>query len=138
MIFIYVLCAACPENVFSHGEKTKALPHFKEGVTKVSENGLFSIEVVLDPAQPKTGKNKVKVYLHDAKGRDLEDAKVELEVRNKDKSGSSAPGTKTREMGQGEYIIRNVIYDSPGSYELRVKVKIDDDTDSASFDVEVK
>ncbi|MBI4839016.1 MAG: hypothetical protein HY806_07765, partial [Nitrospirae bacterium] len=53
-VFIYALCIVCPENVFSHGKKAKALPHFKEGVTKVSENELFSIEIVPDPVQPKT------------------------------------------------------------------------------------
>lgn len=138
IVFIYALCVVCPGNVFSHGKKAKALPHFKEGVTKVSENELFSIEIVTDPVQPKAGKNKVKVYLHDADGRDLEDAKVELEVWNKDKSVASGEKTKTREMGQGEYIVRNVIYDSPGRYELRIRVTKDNDMDRAAFDVEVK
>jgi hypothetical protein len=107
-------------------------------VTKVSENELFSIEIVLDPAQPRTGKNKVKVYLHDADGRDIEDAKIELEVWNKDKGELSAGKPKTREMGQGEYIVRNVIYNAPGKYELRVRVTKDNDMDRAVFDVEVK
>lgn len=138
MVFICALFIVCSGNAFSHGKKAKALPHFKEGVTKVSENELFSIEIIPEPVQPKTGKNKVKVYLHDAEGRDIEDAKIELEVWNKDKSALSAEKPKTRETGQGEYILRNVIYDTPGRYELRVKVTKDADTDRAVFDVEVK
>lgn len=125
-------------DAIAHGKKAKALPHFKEGITKVSENGHFSIEIVLEPLKPKIGKNSVKVYLHDAEGKDLEDAKVELEVWNKNKGAFSTEKPKTKETEQGEYIIRNVIYDAPDIYELRVKVASGKESDRAVFEVEVK
>ncbi|MDP2279397.1 MAG: hypothetical protein Q8K51_14365, partial [Nitrospirota bacterium] len=84
-LFFLVIVLFIAGSAFAHGKKAKPLPHFAEGITKVSDNGLFSIEIVLEPAKPRIGKNKVRVYLHDAEGNDLEGAKVELEVWNKDR-----------------------------------------------------
>lgn len=125
-------------NSFAHTKKAKPLPHFKEGVTKVSEEGLYSVEIVLEPLTPKAGKNKVKVYLHDADGGDLEKAVVSLEVRNKNKGAVSGEKTKTIETAGGEYIIRNVVYESPDIYELVIMVTKEGKTDKVVFEIDVK
>lgn len=141
LVFVFMLPAlliTSNASVFAHGKKAKPLPHFKEGITKVSEKEHFSVEIVPEPQQPKTGKNVLKVYLHDSEGKDLEGAKVELEVWSKDKNVMSKEKPKTRETEHGEYIIKNVIYDSPGLYELRVKVTSGTDVDITVFEVEVK
>ncbi|MDP3296103.1 MAG: FixH family protein [Thermodesulfovibrionia bacterium] len=140
--FIFFLVMAlfltATAEVFAHGKKAKPLPHFAEGITKVSDNGLFSIEIVLEPLKPKVGKNKIKVYLHDIDGKDLEGAKVEVKVWNKDKDILFKDKTKTMETADGEYIVSNVVYDAQGLYELRVKVTKSSESDKAIFDVEVK
>ena len=137
-LFFLVIASFIAGDAFAHGKKAKPLPHFAEGITKVSENGLFSIEIVLEPLQPKVGKNKIKVYLHDADGKDLEGAKVEVEVWNKDRGVLSKDKTKTRETSDGEYIISNVVYDFAGKYEIRIMVIKGSESDKAIFEVEVK
>lgn len=138
LIFTIFLLAAMNSNASANGKKAKSLPHFHEGITKVSENGYFSIEIVPDPLKPKTGKNYVKVYLHDSDGKDLEDAKVDIEVWNKGKAVQSTEKSKTRETAQGEYIVRNIVYESAGIYELIVKVTKGNESDRAVFEIEVK
>lgn len=125
-------------DLSAHGKKATPLPHFAEGITKVSDNGLFSIEIVPEPIKPKVGKNRVNVYLHDAEGKDLEGAIVTLEVWNKDKGTLSAENPKTKETEHGEYIVRNVVYDSYGVYELRVSIRKGNQGDSAVFEIKVK
>ncbi len=136
--FLFMLTFLFTTEAIAHGKKAKPLPHFAEGITKVSDNGLFSIEIVLEPVKPRIGKNKVRVYLHDIEGKDLEGARVEVEVWNKDRGVLSKDKTKTKETSDGEYIISNVVYDVQGSYELRVKVTKGDESDRTVFEVEVK
>jgi len=133
-VFFFLLST----NLLAHTKKAKPLPHFKEGITKVSEEGLYSVEIVLEPLEPKIGKNKVKVYLHDADGRDLEKAIVSLEVKNKNKGVTSGEKTNTIETAGGEYIIRNVVYESPDVYELVILITKDGKADKAVFEIEVK
>lgn len=106
--------------------------HFNESLFKVTENRLFSIEILMDDKEYRIGKNVIGVVIHDARDEDVEGAEIDLTLR--DGLGQDIAVTPlVKDKGDGLYTVANVDPRRGGKFELRMKVKKKNNEDSAIF-----
>jgi hypothetical protein len=99
----------------------------------MSEKGLFQIKLSAKGQLLKYGRNAVAIYVTDAKGTDVEGAKIEITPWMPEHGhGTTWPPTVT-EKGKGQYqaVIPLIMI---GHWELRVKILKGDIEDSIVFD----
>jgi hypothetical protein len=115
----------------SHGSQTK---HYEESLFKVTEKGLFSVEMIIKGKELKTGVNTLDVIVHDKDDKDVVGAEVSVSPWMPDMGHGVFEKPVITERGGGLYSAGNVILIMGGHWELRVQVKKDGLEDKATFD----
>ncbi len=113
-----------------HSKFTK---HFQKSLFKITQKGLFSVEMIVKEGELKVGKNEIDLIIHDSNDRDVVDAKVEV-IPWMPEMGHGVPEKPViEEKGGGLYRVKNIVLIMGGNWELRVRIKKDDQEDMAGF-----
>jgi hypothetical protein len=106
--------------------------HLDESVFKISEKGMYSVEVLLFDRNLRAGRNDFDIVLHDRKDRDVENAELRITARMPG-SGLEAKPRITSSI-PGLYSLWNLDLVKAGSWELMIHIKDGDYEDSVVFD----
>lgn len=137
MILIFLQIPACTSRDMTmqfHRTEKKIdgfTKHFDESLFKVTERGLFSVELLIKQEGMKVGRNDFALIIHDNKDRDVEDAVVNIVSRLQEQGIAVSP--VIRNKGYGLYAVENLPISMPGHWELKIEVKKDSVEDSQFF-----
>jgi hypothetical protein len=131
IVLIFAGCTTTAEHAHKHEEFTK---HYKDSLFKVTEKGMYSIEMVVKEHELVTGINEIDVIVHEKDDKDAVGAEVTVTPWMPEMGHGVFEDPVITERGGGLYSVENIILIMGGHWELRVKVKTDDMEDSAVFD----
>lgn len=110
-----------------HSEMTK---HYEDSLFTVTENGEFSVEVILPKEGLEMGVNKVDIIIHDKKDRDVTNARIKIVPWMVDMNHGVSEAPQVSERGGGLYSLSNVLFSMTGKWELRLTISSGKVTDS--------
>jgi len=114
-----------------HGEFTK---HYNESLFKISDKGMYSVEMVLKEHALKTGVNTVDIIIHDKDDNDVVGGDIEVVPWMPEMGHGVFEKPVITERGGGLYAVDNIILIMSGYWELRVIIKYGGIEDKAVFD----
>jgi len=135
---VFLLALLFPSLGFAHhtdppsaGSYTK---HYEQSLFKVTEKGLFSVEMVIKEKELKVGVNTLDIIVHDKNDKDVAGAAVTVTPWMPEMGHGVFEQPVVTERGGGLYSIENIILIMGGRWELRIKIKREDVEDSVTFD----
>jgi len=138
-IMFFLLLTGCagnkvPASKFSRIDKKVGnfTKHLKESLFKATDNGLFSIEVLLFEGNLKLGRNDFDIVIHDISDNDVEDADIKILARMPENGIKVKPGMQYYRSGL--YSVSKLELTMPGHWELLITVKKDHSQDRVVFD----
>jgi hypothetical protein len=143
LIFLLMGCAAKEEQPAGHMEgmaeghghgDVKVTKHFDDSLTKLTDNKLYSLELVIPNKHLMMGVNTVEIIVHYATGGDVAQADVTVTPWMPSMGHGVMEKPIVTERGGGLYSIDNVIFSMVGHWQLKVKVSKDGKEDSAVFE----
>lgn len=132
---LLICCLIIPSHADAHeahsAKKGVFTKHFNESLFKISEKGLFSVEILMDEKEYKIGKDVIGLIVHDDHDSDVEGATIDIVTSSNQEAVVKPPVVK--EKGDGLYIIANLNLQREDSWELRIKIKKKKVEDTAIF-----
>jgi hypothetical protein len=122
-----------PLSAGADSEKSHFTKHYEGSIFKVTEKGLFSIEMIVKE-ELQTGVNAVEIIVHDASDKDVVGAEISAVPWMPAMGHGVSQKPTVTERGGGLYRVGDIIFIMGGHWELRIKVKKDDTEDLAVFD----
>ncbi|MDA8432773.1 MAG: FixH family protein [Nitrospiraceae bacterium] len=108
--------------------------HYKDSLFKVTDKGLFGVEIVVKGDRLKVGPNALDVIIHDKDDRDVAGAELTVTPWMPSMGHGVFEKPVVTERGGGVYSVGNVDLIMGGRWELKVLVKKDGAEDNATFD----
>jgi hypothetical protein len=108
--------------------------HYAESNFMVTEDELYSVEMLVIGNMLKVGMNSVDVIIHDSNDNDVMGAEVTVTPWMPEMGHGVKEVPKVTDRGGGLYSVENVEISMPGLWQLRVKVKKDGKEDTAVFE----
>jgi len=118
-----------PEHV--HDAFTK---HYEKSLFKVSEKGIFSVEMIVEDQNFKVGVNTADIIIHDGKDRDVVGGDIIFTPWMPEMGHGVFEQPKITERGGGVYSVENIILIMGGHWEMRINVTQGIREDSVIFD----
>jgi len=115
-------------------EDVKMTKHFDDSLTKMTDNNLFSLELVIPDKDLKMGVNEVEIIVHHATGGDVAQAQLTVTPWMPDMGHGVLQKPIVMERGGGLYSVENVVLSMTGHWQLKIKVAKDNNEDEAVFD----
>jgi len=109
--------------------------HYKESLFKVTDNGLFGVELIAKGGKFKVGANTVDIIIHDKDDKDVAGAELAVTPLMPSLGHSVFEEPAIMERGGGIYSVSNINLIKGGHWELKIQVKKNSLEDSASFDL---
>jgi hypothetical protein len=132
-IISLVIILLLPLTVFAGEKHGKFTKHYDESLFKVTEKGLFSIEMVIKDKELKVGENKIDLILHDEKDKDLVGADITITPWMPGMGHGVREVPEIMEKGGGLYSVENLVFSMKGHWELRITVTANGTEDRAVF-----
>lgn len=133
LVLIAVLCPLPAFADVGHSGEGKFTRHYAQSLFKVTDSGLYSVEMLVIGNELKIGTNAVDVIVHDAKDADVMGAEITVTPWMPGMGHGVKEKPVVTERGGGLYSVENVEISMPGRWELRVKVKKGEAEDVAVF-----
>ena len=143
MIFLLAGCAAKEEQTTGHQDTmaeghghddAKVTKHFDDSLTKLTDKGLYSLELVIPEKHLMMGVNAVEIIVHHGKGGDVAQADVTVTPWMPSMGHGVMEKPKIIERGGGLYSVENVVLSMTGHWQLLVAINKDGAEDKALFD----
>lgn len=143
LFFLLMGCAVKEDPMVSHDGGmsgghdhggAKVTKHFDDSMTKLTDNGLYSLELVIPAKKLMMGVNTVEIIIHHGTGGDVVQADVAVTPWMPSMGHGVMEKTVITERGGGLYSVDNVIFSMVGHWQLKVNVSKDGKDDSAVFD----
>ena len=115
----------------SSGSYTK---HYEQSLFKVTEKGLFSVEMIIKEKELKVGVNTLDIIVHDKNDKDVAGAIVTVTPWMPEMGHGVFEKPTVMERGGRLYSIENIILIMGGRWELRIKITKGDIEDTVTFD----
>ena len=115
----------------SSGPYTK---HYEQSLFKVTEKGLFSVEMVIKEKELKVGVNTLDIIVHDKNDKDVASAGITVTPWMPEMGHGVYEKPVVTERGGGLYSVENIILIMGGRWELRIKIRRGDVEDNVTFD----
>jgi hypothetical protein len=141
VIMLTILLASCAsttqrtrmdeKHAHEHGEFTK---HYEKSLFKISDKGMYSVEMVLKEHALKTGVNAVDIIIHDKEDNDVVGGDIEVVPWMPEMGHGVFEKPVIKEKGGGLYTVENIILIMSGYWELRVIIIEGGMEDKAVFD----
>jgi hypothetical protein len=97
--------------------------HYPGTLFVISENRVFSAELIIRDNNLFTGFNTPWFIIHDEKDRDVLGASLTVEAFLQEQPEDSAVSFTARDVGHGLYVVPGLYIPEPGSWNLRVTVE---------------
>ena len=118
-----------------HGHSdAKVTRHFDESLTKLTDNNLYSLELVVPGKNLMMGVNTIEIIVHHATGGDVAQADLTVTPWMPSMGHGVMQKPVITERGGGLYSIDNVVLSMTGHWQMQVKVAKDSKEDTAVFD----
>jgi hypothetical protein len=142
-LFLLIGCAAQQQPMTGQGEEagtahghgdTKITKHFDDSLTKLTDNKLYSLELVIADKHLMMGVNTIELIIHHGTGGDVPTADLTITPWMPSMGHGVMEKPKITERGGGLYSIENVVLSMTGHWQLLVTISKDGAEDSAIFD----
>lgn len=107
--------------------------HFEGSLFRISENELFSIEMVIKEKELKAGINTVDLIIHDKNDSDVSGAELTVVPWMPEMGHGVSEKPVVTEKGNGLYSVNNIVLIMTGRWDLKITVKKDTVKDTAVF-----
>ena len=123
----------CVRHSAHAADKSKFTKHFNESLFNITDNGLFSVEILMDDREyAKLGKGVIGILIHDQYDKDMAGVDIEITaVMPNGKVSTDAPTVKDK--GKGLYTVSGINLEKEGQWELKISLKKKTSKDSTSF-----
>ncbi len=108
--------------------------HYDDSLTKMTDNKLYTLEMVIPEKYLTMGVNTVEIIVHNAEGDDVPQAALTVTPWMPSMGHGVMEKPVVIERGGGLYTIENVVLSMTGAWQLKVKVSKDGGEDTAVFD----
>jgi plastocyanin len=123
-----------PGSMQDHKED-KITKHFDDSLAKLTDNSMYSLELVFPDKRLRVGVNTVDIIVHHGKGGDVEGARIIVTPWMPSMGHGVMIEPVIGEKGRGLYTASNVGISMPGHWQLKVEVEKDGMSDTAVFDI---
>ena len=118
-----------------HGHAAaKITQHFDDSLTKLTDNDLYSLELVIPGKNLMMGVNTIEIIVHHSTGGDVAQADLTVTPWMPSMGHGVMQKPVITERGGGLYSVDNVVLSMTGQWQLQVKVAKDGKEDIAVFD----
>jgi hypothetical protein len=107
--------------------------HYEDSILKMTDEGRFSVEMLLHGHAFAMGLNEFDIIVHDTKDRDVPGAKLTITPWMPDMGHGVLEKPEIIDRGGGLYNIKNVMISMGGRWEVRVQVEAAGGKDSVVF-----
>ena len=108
--------------------------HYENSLFKMTEKGLFSVEMVIKEKELKVGVNTLDMIVHDRDVKDVAGAEITIAPWMPEMGHGVFEKPVVQERGGGLYSVDNIILIMGGHWELRMKIKKGVTEDTVTFD----
>jgi hypothetical protein len=142
-IFLMMGCVATDKTMTGNNEAmteghghsdAKVTKHFDDSLTKLTDNNLYSLELVVPGKNLMMGVNTIEIIVHHATGGDVAQADLTVTPWMPSMGHGVMQKPVITERGGGLYSIDNVVLSMTGHWQMQVKVAKDSKEDTAVFD----
>jgi hypothetical protein len=127
--------AGQPHEMTEHEHAdVKVTKHFDDSLTKLTDNNLYSLELVIPDKHLKMGVNTVEIIVHHSTGGDVAEAELSVTPWMPSMGHGVMQKPVVMERGGGLYSVENVVLSMTGHWQLQVKVAKNNKEDTAVFD----
>jgi hypothetical protein len=130
-VLVVMLLGIGAMNAWAAGDITK---HYEDSIFKVTDDGLFGIEMRVHGDNLKMGVNMVDLIIHDKADKDVPGAEIKVTPWMPDMGHGVSEKPRVKERGGGLYTVENIILIMTGRWELRINVRKGDTEDKVVFD----
>jgi hypothetical protein len=120
----------------AHGEGEAHAPmtkHYGDTLFKVTDDGEYSVEVLLPDQKVEMGVNKVDIIIHDRNDRDVAGADITVTPWMPSMDHGVMEKPVINEKGGGLYSVTNVVFSMTGEWELRLRISVGSTTDTVAI-----
>jgi hypothetical protein len=124
------------DKMSGHEDGTEHSPmtqHYEDSIFKVTENGEFSVEVLLPDKKVEMGVNRVDLIIHNREDQDVAGARITVEPWMPSMGHGVMERPVVNEKGGGLYNVSNVIFSMTGDWELRIEITSESTTDTVKI-----
>jgi len=114
-------------------EHSPMTQHYEDSIFKVTENGEFSVEVLLPDKKVEMGVNRVDLIIHNREDQDVAGARITVEPWMPSMGHGVMERPVVSEKGGGLYNVSNVIFSMTGDWELRIEISSESTTDTVKI-----
>ena len=142
-VFLMMGCVATDKTMTGNNEAmteghghsdAKVTKHFDDSLTKLTDNNLYSLELVVPGKNLMMGVNTIEIIIHHATGGDVAQADLTVTPWMPSMGHGVMQKPVITERGGGLYSIDNVVLSMTGHWQMQVKVAKDSKEDTAVFD----
>jgi len=128
-----VIWAGCATTETAHddgGTHTSLTKHYGDTLFKVTDNGEYSVEVLLPDQKVEMGVNKVDIIIHDKNDRDVASADLTVTPWMPSMEHGVMEKPVINAKGGGLYSVTNVVFTMTGDWELKIRITEGSTTDT--------
>lgn len=134
LVFLTFGCATTGTQADGHMDShAKMTKHFEKSIFKVTEKGLFSVELLLPEHGAELGVNKVDIIVHNARDEDVTGADLTVTPWMPSMDHGVKEKPVISEHGGGLYTVSNVVLSMTGEWELKLRVMSGDEADTVTL-----
>ena len=137
-ILLIIFLILSPVAAFAtHSEQSEAgqhTKHYEHSLFKMTDKGLYSVEVVIKDKDLKVGVNTLDIIVHDKSDKDVAGAEIKMVPWMPEMGHGVFEKPVVKERGGGTYSVENVILIMEGRWELKLKIKKNNAEDNVTFD----
>jgi hypothetical protein len=142
VIFVSIVLSSCAptgQEAHKHDDGThehgaQFTQHYDQSLFEITQQGLYSVEMMLKHDTLMVGMNELDVIVHDQNDKDVAGADIVITPWMPSMNHGVMEKPVVTERGGGSYSAENVAVSMPGAWELRVAITKDGLTDTAVFD----
>jgi len=112
----------------------KVTKHFDDSLTTLTDDKLYSLELIIPHKNLMMGVNKVEIIVHYATGGDVAQAELKVTPWMPSMGHGAMKEPVVTERGGGLYSVDNVVLSMTGHWQLKVEIAKDGKVDIAIFD----
>jgi hypothetical protein len=117
-----------------HSEADQHTKHYEQSLFKMTDNGVYSVEMVIKDKDLKVGVNTLDIIVHDKSDKDVAGAEIKVVPWMPEMGHGVFEKPVVKERGGGTYSVENIILIMEGRWELRLKIKKNNAEDNVTFD----
>lgn len=133
-VIIILLSIFCAVAEAGHQHNKGFTRHYEDSVFKVTDNKLFSVEMVIKHKAPVNGMNTADLIIHDRDDKDVTGAAITVVPWMPDMGHGVSEKPVVSEKGGGLYSVENITLIMGGHWELRIDINKDSLQDRVVFD----